>query len=105
MIFFKDDYNVSGSSPFATLYWTGSDSDSDSDKSEEPEVLIFRQMRAQLYNPLEFQLKDLNIQTKTMSWVSKFKTMDARLNSFKNWPPSLSQRPAKMAEAGFFYDG
>ena len=35
----------------------------------------------------------------------RYSTVDARLRSFKDWPPALKQRPAELAEAGFYYIG
>lgn len=32
-----------------------------------------------------------------------FTTKEERLKSFKDWPKSMKQRPAELAEAGFFY--
>lgn len=34
-----------------------------------------------------------------------FKTVKARLQSFKDWPTSMGQSPEDLAEAGFFYTG
>ncbi|TRY77154.1 hypothetical protein TCAL_00064 [Tigriopus californicus] len=36
---------------------------------------------------------------------SKFSTLEARLRTFREWPPALRQKPKDMAEAGFFYIG
>merc|ERR1711892_170495 len=36
---------------------------------------------------------------------SAFVTEPARLKSFSFWPPSLTQKPPELAEAGFFYTG
>jgi len=36
---------------------------------------------------------------------SSFVTEQARLKSFSFWPPSLTQKPQELAEAGFFYTG
>ncbi|CCU56356.1 inhibitor of apoptosis 3 [Mythimna separata entomopoxvirus 'L'] len=35
----------------------------------------------------------------------KYKTEVYRVKSFKDWPPSISQKPEDLAEAGFFYTG
>ncbi len=35
----------------------------------------------------------------------KYSTCEARLRSFRDWPPALRQRPQQLAEAGFFYMG
>jgi hypothetical protein len=32
-------------------------------------------------------------------------TLDARLQSFANWPQDKTQKPSDLAEAGFFYTG
>ena len=32
-------------------------------------------------------------------------TLEARLATFRDWPAGLEQRPAQLAEAGFFYMG
>lgn len=35
----------------------------------------------------------------------EYKTLEKRLESFKDWPLSLAQRPNVLADAGFFYTG
>lgn len=35
----------------------------------------------------------------------KYKTREARLETFKNWPKFIKQRPENLSEAGFFYTG
>ncbi len=30
-------------------------------------------------------------------------SLEARMNTFADWPPGLEQRPAKLADAGFYY--
>ena len=35
----------------------------------------------------------------------KYSTVEARLRSFRDWPPGLKQRPSEIAEAGFYYIG
>lgn len=30
-------------------------------------------------------------------------SLEARLNTFGDWPPGLEQRPPQLAEAGFYY--
>ena len=32
-------------------------------------------------------------------------TLDARMSTFHHWPAGLAQRPAQLAEAGFYYMG
>lgn len=34
-----------------------------------------------------------------------YKSIQARLDSYKDWPISMNQRPREMAKAGFFYTG
>lgn len=36
---------------------------------------------------------------------SKYSTLEARLRSFRDWPPALRQEPKQLAEAGFYYIG
>ena len=35
----------------------------------------------------------------------KYSTTESRIRSFGDWPPALKQRPAQLAEAGFWYVG
>ncbi|KAH3736594.1 uncharacterized protein LOC127851656 isoform X3 [Dreissena polymorpha] len=35
----------------------------------------------------------------------RFRSLSARLDTFTNWPPYLSQRPEQLAEAGMYYTG
>lgn len=39
--------------------------------------------------------------------LSKYRTLEARIRSFeeRGWPISMPQRPAELAEAGFYYTG
>ena len=30
-------------------------------------------------------------------------SLEARMNTFADWPPGLEQRPAQLADAGFYY--
>ena len=32
-------------------------------------------------------------------------TLEARLRTFREWPPALRQQPAELADAGFYYIG
>lgn len=34
-----------------------------------------------------------------------YRILEARLNSFNNWPATLRQTPSQLAEAGFYYSG
>lgn len=36
---------------------------------------------------------------------SKYATLEARLRTFRDWPPALRQQPAELAESGFYYIG
>jgi hypothetical protein len=36
---------------------------------------------------------------------TKYSTMEARLRTFKDWPPALKQEPRQLADAGFYYIG
>ena len=36
---------------------------------------------------------------------TKYSTLEARLRSFRDWPPALKQEPRQLAEAGFYYIG
>lgn len=36
---------------------------------------------------------------------TKFSTLEARLRTFKDWPPALKQEPRQLADAGFYYIG
>ena len=36
---------------------------------------------------------------------NKYSTLEARLRSFRDWPPALKQEPRQLAEAGFYYIG
>lgn len=35
----------------------------------------------------------------------EFSSLEARMKTFADWPPGLAQRPAQLAEAGFYYMG
>ena len=35
----------------------------------------------------------------------KYATLEARMRTFREWPPALKQRPKEFAEAGFYYIG
>ena len=35
----------------------------------------------------------------------QYASYEARLRSYREWPPGLSQNPATMAEAGLYYYG
>ena len=35
----------------------------------------------------------------------KYSTVEARLRTFKDWPPALKQEPRQLADAGFYYIG
>merc|ERR1719219_3010356 len=36
---------------------------------------------------------------------TKYSTIEARLRTFKDWPPALKQEPRQLADAGFYYIG
>ncbi len=36
---------------------------------------------------------------------SRFRAFQTRLNSFRDWPNAMPQKPKDLAEAGFFYLG
>jgi len=36
---------------------------------------------------------------------ANYATVEARIRTFKEWPPALPQRPRELAEAGFYYIG
>lgn len=36
---------------------------------------------------------------------SKYATIEARLRTFRDWPPGLKQQPKDLAESGFYYMG
>jgi len=36
---------------------------------------------------------------------TKYSTLEARLRTFKDWPPALRQEPKQLADAGFYYIG
>ena len=36
---------------------------------------------------------------------AKYSTVEARIRTFREWPPALRQQPAQLSEAGFFYIG
>ena len=35
----------------------------------------------------------------------KYATVEARLRTFKDWPPALKQQPKDLADSGFYYIG
>ena len=35
----------------------------------------------------------------------KYSTVEARMRTFKDWPPALRQQPADLSDAGFYYIG
>eukprot|EP00095_Tigriopus_kingsejongensis_P005266 maker-scaffold464_size163657-snap-gene-0.31 protein:Tk05266 transcript:maker-scaffold464_size163657-snap-gene-0.31-mRNA-1 annotation:"apoptosis 2 inhibitor" len=35
----------------------------------------------------------------------KYSTLEARLRTFRDWPPALKQKPQELADAGFYYIG
>lgn len=50
-------------------------------------------------------LKELGVQDHRIPRHGKFSTYDSRLNTFSQWPPSLTQKPHDLAEAGFYFTG
>lgn len=50
-------------------------------------------------------IERLGIQKNTGPQYSDKITLECRLATFQNWPKSIKQRPADLAEAGFFYTG
>lgn len=44
-----------------------------------------------------------NVQVHQRARHSELTSTEARLKTFGDWPPGLAQRPAQLAEAGFFY--
>ena len=36
---------------------------------------------------------------------AKYATLEARLRTFRDWPPALKQKPSDLAESGFYYIG
>ena len=36
---------------------------------------------------------------------TKYATLEARLRTFRDWPPALRQQPSELAESGFYYIG
>merc|ERR1719242_1291505 len=36
---------------------------------------------------------------------TKYSTIEARLRTFRDWPPALKQEPRQLADAGFYYIG
>jgi hypothetical protein len=60
--------------------------------------------------PLDTQYRGKDIATEYGITVSKpkyqqYAIKDIRLQTFKNWPSGMKQRPGDLAEAGFFYSG
>ena len=47
----------------------------------------------------------LNIIRHTGPASTKYSTLEARLRTFKDWPPALKQEPRQLADAGFYYIG
>ena len=35
----------------------------------------------------------------------QYATLEARLRTFREWPPALRQQPKELADAGFYYIG
>ncbi|KAE8573733.1 Putative inhibitor of apoptosis 2 [Halyomorpha halys] len=54
---------------------------------------------------IEGNLKELGVQDHRIPRHGKFSTYDSRLNTFSQWPPSLTQKPHDLAEAGFYFTG
>jgi len=48
---------------------------------------------------------NLNIIRHTGPASTKYSTVEARLRTFKDWPPALKQEPRQLADAGFYYIG
>ena len=36
---------------------------------------------------------------------AKYATLEARLRTFRDWPPALRQQPKELAQSGFYYIG
>ena len=48
-------------------------------------------------------LSSLSIRTHQQARNPTLVSLEARLNTFQGWPRGLAQRPAQLAEAGFFF--
>ena len=51
------------------------------------------------------QPEDLGIIRHSGPANPKYSTVEARVRTFREWPPALRQQPAQLSEAGFFYIG
>ena len=51
------------------------------------------------------QPEDLGIIRHSGPANPKYSTVESRTRTFSEWPPALSQQPAQLSEAGFFYIG
>jgi len=49
--------------------------------------------------------KSMKIIPHTGPASTKYSTLEARLRTFKDWPPALKQEPRQLADAGFYYIG
>lgn len=55
--------------------------------------------------PLPSLLTTLGIEASTNVIYPKYTLVDKRMESFKDWPISIKQKPKDLATAGFFYTG
>ena len=39
------------------------------------------------------------------TFLPKYSTVEARMRTFRDWPPALRQQPSELTDAGFYYIG